>query len=377
MPNILRSMHSFIVVTVMLNIDYAVREDNKAIKRIMRNTQMESPISIAFDRQPSYFDSLKLEGNDYITIVGKDQNGIVRGFGTCVFKKAFINGNIETIGYLHNLRLEKGFRDGYSLALGYKKFRESVHSKKAFCYITSILKQNKKAQSILTSGKGGLPSYLPLTEYRTFIIKSGVKMTKNNINIKQFDNCHRERIYDFIMQYGKSHNFFPYLSKRALFDEKTLNINSKNIYFTEEDNTVTAMAGLWDISSVKQLYIASYSPMVNILRPFHNILSLIRKTPSLPSVNKQLSYSYIFPFIAGNADRKIILNLIDTLSEMSVKRGNRFFITGCVKGSSMESILNTYPHIRVDSSIYAVDWYNDLDINTLRSNPLHIEVARL
>lgn len=361
----------------MLNIDYAVREDDKAIRRIIRNTQMESPISIVFDRQPSYFDSLKLEGNDHITIVGKDQGGIVRGFGTCVFKKAFINGNIETIGYLHNLRLEKAFRDGYSLALGYRKFRESVHSKKAFCYITSILKNNKKAQSILTSGKGGLPSYQPLTDYRTFIIKSGVKRAKNRVNVKQFDNHHRDRIYDFMMQYGKSHNFFPYLSKRELFDERALHIKTSRIFFIERNNKITAMAGLWDISRVKQLHIASYSPMVNILRPFHNMLSYIRSTPSLPPVNKTLSYSYIFPLMNDDADDNDMMNLIDSLSALSQRNSNKFFITGCIRNSSMESILNTYPHIRMDSSIYAVDWYNDPNINTLRSNPLHIEVARL
>ncbi|MFO8062477.1 MAG: hypothetical protein R6U31_06075, partial [bacterium] len=307
----------------------------------------------------------------------RDTCGTVRGFGTCVFRKVFINGSVKTIGYLHNLRLEKDYRDGYSLALGYKKFRETSDSHDAFCYLTSILKSNKAARRILTSLKGGLPSYIPLTDYRTFIIKSGVKKSKPGQYIKKYEDNYRDRLYEFITEYGSEHNFFPYLTKEELFDSARMEISRENLYFIERDNRIRALASLWDISRIKQLYIASYSPMVKFIRPFHNLLSSLRKTPALPPVNKQLSYSYIFPLIIGNACKEDTPNLIDALSELSCKKGNEFFITGCTPDTPLESLLNTYPHIRMDSTIYAVDWHNELQISNLKSNPLHIEVGRL
>lgn len=361
----------------MLKIGYAGKEDDKAIRRIIRNTQMKSPISIVFNRHPSYFDSLRIEGHDHITIVGRDPGGTVRGFGTCVFRKVFINGSVKTMGYLHNLRLEKDFRDGYSLALGYKKFAESADSYDACCYLTSILKSNKAARRILTSGKAGLPSYVPMTDYRTFIIKSGVKKSKSGQHIKKYEDNYRDRLYEFITEYGSKHNFFPYLTKEELFDSVRMEINRANLYFIERDNRIRALASLWDISRIKQLYVASYSPVIKFIRPFHNLLSSIRKTPGLPPVNKQLSYSYIFPLINNDAGGSDMTALIDKLSALSRKNGNEFFITGCPENASVEPVLKSYPHIRMDSAIYAVNWNRDTGIDQLTESPLHIEVARL
>lgn len=353
----------------MLKIEFANPEDDTSIREIMRDTKMESMISLVFDRHPSYFSSLHLDGHDYSTIVGRDTEGNAQGFGTCVFRHVYINGKVREVGYLHNLRLRQDFRDGYSVALGYRKFREIVNSRNAFCYFTSIMSSNKGAISVLTSGKAGLPSYLPLCKYRTYVIKSGLTKNAGKANADCLSIPNTVALQQFTDAYAVNHNFLQ-LPGNSLF-------SGSKLIAAEDNGTISGLAGLWSISDSKRLLISGYSPILRAIRPLYNVLTGITHKPSLPELNKLVKYSYIFPMMLDNCSNNEAFSLINKLSIMSGENGDSFFITGCPAGTRAESFLAAYPNLRLDSDIFIVDWNADTDINAIISNSLHIEVGVL
>ncbi len=353
----------------MLKIEFARPEDDSSIRDIMRDTKMESMISLVFDRHPSYFGSLHLDGHDYSTIVGRDTEGKTQGFGTCVFRHAYINGKIHEIGYLHNLRLRKAYRDGYSVALGYKKFREVVNSRNSYCYVTSIMSSNKEAIAILTSGKGGLPSYLHLCKYNTYVIRSGVTKNTDNSTLNCLSAPDSAEIQRFTEAYAVKHNFLPAPGCNIYSGSKLMAI--------ENNGAISGLAGLWSISDSKRLLIADYSSFLKILKPFYNALTAVNRKPSLPELNKPVKYSYIFPMMLDNCSDNEAFTLINKLSVMSGENGDSFFIAGCPAGSRAETILSAYPNLRLTSDIFIVDWNKDINSDDITSNSLHIEVGIL
>lgn len=361
----------------MLTIEYASQNDNEGIRDVIRHTSMEGPIKMIFDRNPSYFDALLLEGDEHRTIIGRDDKGTVRGVGSCVFSNVYINGNVQRMGYLHNLRLEKAYRDGYSVAMGYRKFRETVTEKNVQIYMTSILSSNEHAKSILTSGKGGLPLYKHLADYSTFIMKSGIKGKEGNTIIKPASQYSIDAIMDFMHKYGKSHNFSPAFSRSDIISHESKHLCLKNILCIERRGCIEGLAGIWDISDKKQLIIAGYSSTLNLIRPFYNINAHLKQKPLLPRPGTLLSYSYVFPFMADNLNSDELIDLISRLSHMSKTSGNDVFIAGCDTCSPIAEKLFEYPSFQLNSEIFLVDWNDNMDMDAINSKHIHIEVARL
>ncbi len=364
----------------MLHIGIARIEDDKGIRDVLKKNYMHGKVNLSFEREPSFFSSIKIEGYKNITIVGKDNNGIIQGFGTCNFRKVFINGTIHTIGYLSDLRLNEEYRNGFSLALGYKKFREIVEKEmNVKYYISSIFADNQHAIDVLLSGRGGFPQYKELGEYVTKIIRPKRKKENYKNRVFRAEKKDYKLIYNFINREGAKYNLFPYYeySEFTEKNESLLNFNLENIYYTLSNGEITAICGLWDQNSIKQIIIKGYSNQIKWFKYIYDTITYLTKKPKFPKIGKSVKYCYIFLALCKENQQKDIEEIISEISNVAKERGYDFIIIGAMKNTSIGKIVKKIKGIKLNSKILIVDWNNNIDINEMKEKKYHLEVSLL
>ena len=363
----------------MLHIEIASHDDDKGIRDVLKKNYMHGKIELSFEREPLFFNSQKIEGYKNITIVGKDEYGTVQGFGTCNFRKVFINGNIETIAYLSDLRLNEEYRNGFLLAMGYKKFREIIKNEiNTKYYISSIFSDNKHALSVLLSGRGGFPKYKELGKYITNVIKPRKRKKIENTVFKADKNQYKA-IYDFIIEQGARFDFFPYY-EYSEFTEKNellLDFSMDNIYYTLSNGKITAICGLWDQRNIKQIFVKGYSNQVRWFKYIYDVLALLTKEPKFPKIGKPIKYCYLFLTLCKENHEESIKDIIDEISDIAESKGYSFIIAGAMENDPIIEEMRKFKSLELSSKIFIVDWNNDIDINEIKNNKYHLEVSLL
>ena len=128
-------------------IELARNEDDSHIRRILRENPMQGDISLTFQREPNFFDSLVVEGRENQVGVGREiKTSRVVGFGVRSIKPCFVNSEVKNLGYISGLRLDEEFRGSTLIPRGYKFFRELHQDGKTKMYLTTIVEDNLPAR---------------------------------------------------------------------------------------------------------------------------------------------------------------------------------------------------------------------------------------
>ena len=148
----------------------ATREDDAAIRRLLRETPMHGAISVTFEREPDYFRGANLAGGVDQTIVAFAGDRLVC-MGRCTQRECWVNEAARRVGYLGELRLDAAARGRFGIVRdGYRFFHEQQRDDPADLYFTSIAADNERARRLLEGGARGLPGYTFLAELETLAV---------------------------------------------------------------------------------------------------------------------------------------------------------------------------------------------------------------
>ena len=89
-----------------LKFEVAAQTDDADLRRLLRENPIAGSISLSFEREPNYFDASVVEGDFHQTIVARESDsGNVIAFGNRSIRPLYVNGEIQDIGYMSQLRV--------------------------------------------------------------------------------------------------------------------------------------------------------------------------------------------------------------------------------------------------------------------------------
>src|SRR5918992_1273091 len=154
-----------------LEFGLAGRDDDEALRDLLRRTGMPGEIALAFLREPSFFVAGRAGNRETQTMVCRDvEADEIVGLGERSIRAAYVDGQPTALGYLSNLRGAVEWRKSPALARGYGYLRTLHGDGKARFYVTTILEENAEAIALLTSGRGRLPSYEQVGTLITYLL---------------------------------------------------------------------------------------------------------------------------------------------------------------------------------------------------------------
>ena len=338
----------------------ATRKDDAALRDVLRRNPMPGNISVAFEREPSFYDALEVEGEEnYVVAARCKANGKLVGFGTRSIKQAYLNGKPTAIGYLSSLRLDAKYRNGLAVARGYRRLKAVHIVGNVSHYFTTIIDDNHLAKKLLTSGKAGLPEYIDAGRFFTLALRPSAQQSLTGQAIRQANSSDIESIIELLNREGKKKQLFPVYTAEHLTSQKGLlrGLDLRNILLAFNNNKLIGIMGLWNQSSFRQSIIQQYSSLIHLMRYFYNPISLITDGPTLPIPGK-LNYAVIALCCIRDNCIDTFNNLLNqTLYE---SQNLHSVLLGFHETDPLLAALKKRPHIPYISRLYYVYWENDV-----------------
>jgi hypothetical protein len=362
-------------------IELAVHADEAELRKILVKTAMPGIIRLSYGREPHFFNSLGLLGQRNQIVVARNTIGNIVGFGIRSIKSMYINSEVQQIGYLSNLRLEKKYRGNILLAKGFKYLHELHQDAQCPFYLTTIMTDNENAKEVLLNARGLLPVYQPWGKLHTYLINSSyIKSSASNPQIEFARPADREEILTFLQQEGKHKQFFPHYTENDFNQEAGLlrGIQYKNILIAKQNKKIVATLGLWNQNPFKQILVHSYHPLLTLLRPIYNVYSKIRNKPCLVRPGNPLDFYYAAIVCVKHNDPTLFRHILSAAVTHSRQQNKSFFALGLHENDPLNNVLNDFRYKLMQSNLYIVSFPSDnIDLSCLKNKVPYLELGAL
>ncbi len=308
----------------------------------------------------------------------------IAGVGIAVEKVVYLNGRPNRVGYLSSLRLAPQVRNSTVLTRGYAFLREClVKQSNAKIHLCSIMRSNREALSILTSGRAGLPKHHPLGAFHTYVLPVGrYRGDESKWNeILTGDRVDLSDLLSFLHNEGPRRQFFP-VPDTGEFCDSTIGLlrglSASDLLVVIESGQIAGVLGCWDQSKFRQQVLRGYTSYWRWLGPAISLISRSFGYPPLPEVNKALSTLFAACVVIKNDDARILRVLLKRCLREAQARACSYLVIGLFGGDPLRAALRSLPHLTMTSDVFAVDFQvNSLPVITLDDRPFYLEVGSL
>jgi len=362
-------------------IELATYQDEVALRELLVKTAMPGVIRLSYAREPHFFNSLHVLGKQNQIAVARNVIGNIVGFGIRSIKPMYVNDEIQQIGYLSNLRLEKKYRGNILLAKGFKYLYELHQDNQCSFYLTTIMADNENAKEVLFESRGLLPVYHPWGKLNTYLINdSSIKLPRSNLQI-EFAKCSdMEEIVKFLQQEGRQKQFFPHYMQSDFNSESGLlrGLHNKNILVAKQNQKIMATLALWNQNAFKQILVHSYHPVLKLLRPIYNLYSKIRNKPCLVKPGNPVNFNYAAITCVKNNDTKLFAQILAAAVTYSNQQNKSFFALGLHEDDPLSDVLKDFRYKFMQSNLYVVSFSSDnVDLSYLKNKVPYLELGAL
>jgi hypothetical protein len=358
--------------------------DDDGIRLLLRQRLTPSPIHLTYLREPSFLDSLSVEGRFNQVIIGIDNStNQVFELGCRSIKTAFINGQATSLGHLSTLYVAPPYRGGNYLARGYRLLRELHEDGRTKLYLQTIVEGNERARLLLTSGRAGLPTLHDFGRYDCLAIslKQKVKDSPVCLTIRSARAEDIPDIIEFWHREGSRKQFFPEYSADDLLSANGLlrGLHPENILLAHVGGEVVGTAAAWDQSASRQVMVSGYSRRIALLRPLYNMVAQFLGYPVfLPRVGSYISNYFNLSLVCVKDNNpQVFMALLAELMKR-YKSGYDFFMAGFHESDTLLPVLKQYRYFAYPQRLFIAHYEDgEQDYNSLDGGVPYLELGAL
>lgn len=351
-------------------------DDDEALRDLCR-LPIPGEVTVSYEREPSYFLGCRVTGETVETLTLHYGEQLV-AMCTRALRNCYINGSPTQLGYISQLRIAPEFQGRMLLARGVHFFRERDAQDPPEGYITTLTSGNATAEGVLIKrARRGYPTLSRLATLHTLaLILRRRRVARSPFSLRAAQEGELEKIVTFLNRVGADKQFYPHYQMRDFLGERTLGLKLADLVLASEGEELVGVAGLWDQYAYKQTVIRSYTPSLQLARPFYNAYTRLRGGRPLPAAGKPIPFIYA-SFICIKDNREdIFASLLDHLYQQACARGYTYLMLGLCTTDPLLQVATRLPHLLYESTLYSVDFGKDF-FSSLDARVPFLEIATL
>lgn len=362
----------------------ATRDDDPAIRRLLRDNPVPGEITVTYEREPDYFLACGTMGRFWQILVARHTpTGRIVGLACRATRPMFINGMIEEVGYLGQLRVDDRYRGRWLVAFGMRFFRELHLDGRVSGYMTTIIEENSVARGLLVDRpRPHYATYREVGQLNTLaiVLKRPRPLTDTPYEIGAIADADLNDVTSFLNTHGRYKNFFPVYETDDFRNGKTMPdlCVGKDVFVARRDSEIVGVIGLWDQSRYKQTVVQAYSGKMRLSRPVYNTMALLRGGQALPAPGNKIHYIYASLVCVERNDPAILDALLRYVYNEAVGRGYAYLSIGLESRDPLLPVAKRYAHIAYLSRVYTVCWDRQGEFHArLDQRVPYVEIAAL
>ncbi len=349
-------------------IEFATSGDDAAIRRLLAANPVPGAVTVTYEREPSYFAGCATMGPFCQVAVCRHQaTGAVVGLSCRAARPMFINGQVEEVGYLGQLRIDAAHQGRWLLSRAFRHLREWHRDGRVAGYITTIIEDNAVAEGILVKHpRRHFPIYRELDRLCTLaLVVSYLPWLRWRVcpanraacAISRGSSAELGEIVAFLRQYGQARQFFPLYSEADFCDNPlTRGFQVSDFVVARRGGAIVGVLGLWDQTCYKQTVIESYQGRLRRLRPVYNLGARLMGAQPLPRPGEHLRSAYASFVCVRQNDPATFAALLWHIYRMAAERGYSYLMLGLTSRDPLLAVARRYPHLTYYSRLYTVEW---------------------
>ncbi|MBY0414816.1 MAG: hypothetical protein K2Q18_11650, partial [Bdellovibrionales bacterium] len=280
------------------HVSVAHISDNDAILDFYHQTSLSSSESeIHYSRGQDFFAFLKERSKDFLVLLLKDDEGQIQGMGVISFRNGYINGQLQTIGYLGDLRVKmnrkliREWRSMYADLMKHSPYlRETFYCR---YYQTVLIDENLESQNNLAMTKIKHLAYNRILGYEMVNIIGRFKLRTSKENSRFGSLEDRNIVLEFLKE-NSPKDFFAHdwnlELEHRLSTWKDFDMSSLILAF--EKSKLVAVSMVWNPIGNKQV---SIDKIPTFIKVFHTLVKLLPffELKALPIEKKPLEILYL------------------------------------------------------------------------------------
>ena len=345
----------------------ATPADDAALRTRMAEDILRGKISVSFRREPNYFASTKIFGDQIQVVICEDDTGRIVGLGSRLLRLAYLNGVATRTGYLSDLRIAPDSRRGTLLARGFRFFRTLHEADPVPFYSTVVLDGNTAALDALTPARAGLPIYSPLGRMLTPAIHLDLQRRipkKTGVSIRRATPADLSVVTEFLEREHARKQFAPVWNTATLTAQGAGRLRIEDFWLAEQNHTIVGTLATWDQCAFRQIHIEAYSRPLSYLRPFYNLLARISPLKPLPALGERVPYLYMSALAITEDNPALFAQLLATVCNTLRNGPWQYAICGLHELDPLSDVLKAYRRIGASGLLFAVH-YSDQASNSI------------
>jgi hypothetical protein len=337
------------------DVKLAQARDDDRIRHFFHSRPMNSKnFFLSYERNPSFFDFIKLQGHAYYVFYVENDAGVIEGCGSLSIRHSRHLGEACQIGYLADLRVSnirkwgRVWRDFYEALITQAAIINELAQIKLF--YTCLLLENKKAYNSLVINKTNL-SYTHFHNYQMFnVFASIVPVSSHLIEMKNWSEIELDQLKQFYRQNSvKTPYAYCFENQHNELDRRFNNFpqfDANNGIALYHAGKMVAACSFWSPSSCKKI----------IMHNQTKGMLLLGKVLGLPKNEEELKCLYLFGLqFADSISQDQKTNLFKIIISTGLKRARRMGFH-CLSFSSFEKShkFNLFPYFIAHSTSLAM-----------------------
>ena len=337
----------------------ATRHDDPAIRRLLAENPVPGDVTVTYEREPDYFAACGTFGPFcQVGVARHTPTGRIVGLACRSARPMYVNGRIEEVGYLSQLRVYHRFRGRWLLAFGMKFAQELHQDGRVSGYITTIIENNAVARGVLVDHpRDHHPTYREIGRLDTLaiILRRPRKLDSSPYHVERGSWNDLAYIVGFLRTHGGRKQFFPAYSVEDFGQgETTIGFSVDDFFVARRNGKIVGVSGLWDQSSFKQTVVRDYSRKLKLARPVYNLAARLAGGNPLPAPGQAINYVYASFICTDQNDPEVFRVLLQHLYNEASRRGYAYLSVGLDRDDPLLQVAKLYPHIAYPARLYTV-----------------------
>jgi hypothetical protein len=359
----------------------ATAQDDAGRRALLGGVAMETDLSLSIRRAPTVDALYALHGRAWEGWVVADERGAIEGMGSVVVRDGFLDGAVEPVGYLGDLRFSQRAEGRHLLDRAYGLIlREASERYGCRYYLTAIIASNARARRALTvhterAARRGRPRYTLVREFdiRSLHLVLPRRRTRSAYAVRiatpsdipaiaaLLDADARRRPLGYPMP---EHEL-----RRRLAAWPGLRAESFHVAEDRAGTLVGAVAP-WDASPVKQTVIESYGSTMARVRSVHDVAARLLRRPTLPQPGAPLAYRYLTHLAVPSGNPAILRALLES-AHAEARRDRMHFLSACAPvNDALEAGYRGFLRTDIRAGLYVVTLPETPVPDALRTGPM-------
>lgn len=325
---------------------------------------METDLGLSVDRAPDFDALYRLQSPTCLPVV-VEADGAVEGTGAAVVRDGYLNGEVQPVGYLGDLRLSPRATGRMVLDRFFRRLLEDVRERFACdVFLSSVIASNARAMRALTvetrrSRKAGRPVFTPVGDFdirslhlllprrlhrSAFVVRRGEPADVPAI-AHLLDADARRRPFGFVFSEGEV--------RRRLDAWPGLTVDSFYLAHDGVGNLVGCLA-LWDATPVKRLIVTAYRGAMRRVRLGHDLVAALIGRVRLPAPGERFRYRYVTHQAIPSDDPDVLHALLAAAYRDARAAGDHFISVCAPLGSPLEPAFRGFSKTDLRARLFLV-----------------------